>query len=137
MATAIGSVLSIAVASFFNCAETAVDSARTSAADVSRIREEHIVDILRWRAGLPPSRFALRRTRKSRPYVLELPDSGLARDRRDQFRRVISDALLEHRLDLTNVADGDRRVAVDYYKIGLLSHCEAADTRVAAEILRA
>ena len=55
----------------------------------------------------------------------------------DQLRRVVADALLEHRLDLADVADRRRRIAVDHDQVGLLADRDAADALVAAEILRA
>src|SRR5688572_30396955 len=66
-----------------------------------------------------------------------LPDSSFTRNRINQLLRVVADALLEHGLDLTDVANRRRRIAVDDDQVCLLAGGEAAHPLVAAEILGA
>src|ERR1041385_1603575 len=58
-------------------------------------------------------------------------------DRREELLRIEANAVLEHDLDVLDVGDPGRRVALDHDQVGVLADGDAADAVLAAEVLRA
>src|ERR1041384_6544061 len=58
-------------------------------------------------------------------------------DRGEQLLGVEADAVLEHDLDVLDVLDPGRRIALDHDEVGVLADRDAADPVLAAEVDRA
>src|SRR3954447_20121897 len=65
------------------------------------------------------------------------PQPYLSRYRCDDLRRVEANSLLEHRLDLADIRDRRRRIAVDDHQVGLLADGNRSNAFLAAKIGRA
>src|SRR6476619_253695 len=56
------------------------------------------------------------------PLILE--ESDFSFHRRDQFRWIVADALLEDHLDVSHIADARRWISRDHDEVGVLTDCD-------------
>src|SRR5262249_41626471 len=70
-------------------------------------------------------------------YCVNSPQPHFSLHRFDQLLRIVSDSLLEDRLDFADLGDRPGRIARDDDEVGLLADGNRTDSGIAAEVFRA